>query len=51
MGCYDGDIDILAEVIEEAEEALEGKVLEVAAEKQETLGWVILRILAALALG
>jgi hypothetical protein len=38
MGRYDGDIDILAEVVEEAEEALKGKVLEVAAEKQGDFG-------------
>ena len=28
MGRYDGDIDILAEVVEEAEKALERKVFE-----------------------
>lgn len=38
MGRYDGDIDILAQVVEKAEEALQGKVLEVAAEKQGDFG-------------
>jgi hypothetical protein len=38
MGRYDGDVDILTKVVEEAEEALKGKVLEVAAEKQGNFG-------------
>ena len=37
-GWSDFDIDILAEVIEEAEEALEREATEVAAEKERDLG-------------
>ena len=34
MGRHDGDIDVLAKIVKEAEEAFEGEVFKVAAEKQ-----------------
>jgi hypothetical protein len=39
MGRHDGDIDILAEIVKEAEEAFEGEVFKVAAEKQGDFGF------------
>lgn len=34
MGRHDGDVDILAKIVKEAEEALEGEIFKVTAEKQ-----------------
>lgn len=51
MGRHDGDIDILAEIVKETEEAFEREVFKVAAEKQGDFGLADFEDFGCLGLG